>query len=333
MKRAAVLGAGAWGTALAKLLSDHGQPVALWARNPELAEQIQSQRENARYLPGAPLGPKVEVTSRLSEAVAEADLVVIAVPSDGLRQVMHDAKAALAPDSALVSATKGIENDSLMLMREVLVEVLGEGVLDRLFVLSGPTFAREVAQGLPSCVVVAGTSSVRARAVQQRCATERLRVYTSDDPVGVELGGALKNVIAIAAGAGDGLGYGHNARAAIVTRGLAEIVRLSVAKGGNPLTLAGLAGLGDLVLTCTGELSRNRTVGWEMGQGKRLDEVLPRLGHVAEGVKTAKSAHQLAGKLGVDMPITAEVYRVLYEGKSAKQAVADLMSRSLRAEF
>jgi glycerol-3-phosphate dehydrogenase (NAD(P)+) len=333
MKRAAVLGAGAWGTALAKLLSDRGQSVALWARNSTLAAEIHGQRENVRYLPGAQLGPEVDVTSQLSSALDGADLVVIAVPSDGLREVIRAAKSALLASCSIVSATKGIENDSLMLMREVILDELGDGALDRLFVLSGPTFAREVASGLPSCVVVAGTSLARATAVQQRCATDRLRVYTSDDPVGVELGGALKNVIAIAAGAGDGLGYGHNARAAIVTRGLAEIVRLSVAKGGNPLTLAGLAGLGDLVLTCTGELSRNRTVGWEMGQGQRLDEVLPRLGHVAEGVKTAKSAYDLSRKLGVDMPITAEVYRVLYEGKSAKQAVSDLMARELRPEF
>jgi glycerol-3-phosphate dehydrogenase (NAD(P)+) len=258
---------------------------------------------------------------------------VIAVPSDSLRAVVLAAKGGLAADSAIVSATKGIEIDSLMLMREVMLDVLGDAAAERLCVLSGPSFAREVAAGLPTCVVIAGSSAARAKAVQQRCATERLRVYTSDDPVGVELGGALKNVIAIAAGAGDGLGYGHNGRAAIITRGLAEIVRLSAAKGGDPLTLAGLAGLGDLVLTCTGELSRNRTVGWEMGQGKGLEEVLRRLGHVAEGVKTAKSAFQLARKLGVEMPITTEVYRVLYEGKSARQAVADLMARELRAEF
>jgi glycerol-3-phosphate dehydrogenase (NAD(P)+) len=243
------------------------------------------------------------------------------------------AKAGLPSSAAIVSATKGIENDSLMLMREVILDVAGFGLDQRLAVLSGPSFAHEVAVGLPTAVVVASSSADVARAVQERFATERLRVYTSDDPVGVELGGALKNVIAIAAGACDGLGYGHNSRAALITRGLAEIVRLSMAKGGNALTLAGLAGLGDLVLTCTGELSRNRTVGVEMGRGRRLPDVLTRLGHVAEGVRTAKSAYDLGRKFNVEMPITTEVYRVLYENKSPKQAVGDLMARALKPEF
>jgi glycerol-3-phosphate dehydrogenase (NAD(P)+) len=213
------------------------------------------------------------------------------------------------------------------------LDVAGEATRDRMTILSGPSFAREVALGLPTALVVAGDAGDVVRDVQQRFASDRLRVYSSDDPIGVELGGALKNVIAIAAGACDGLGYGHNSRAALITRGLAEIVRLSMAKGGSALTLAGLAGLGDLVLTCTGELSRNRTVGFELGRGRKLDEVLDTLGHVAEGVKTTKSAYDLGRKLNVDLPITTEVYRVLYEGKSPRQAVSDLMSRTLRAEF
>jgi len=333
MKRAAVLGAGAWGTALAKLLSDKGERVALWTHRPELAQQIAETHQNARYLPGVSLLPELVVTADLEQALADANLVVLAVPSHALREVVTRASGALPSSASIVSATKGIENESLMLMREVIIDVIGSDIDHRLAVLSGPSFAHEVAMGLPTAVVVASSSAEVALAVQERCANERLRVYTSDDPVGVELGGALKNVIAIAAGACDGLGYGHNSRAALITRGLAEIVRLSMAKGGNALTLAGLAGLGDLVLTCTGELSRNRTVGVEMGRGRRLPDVLNRLGHVAEGVRTAKSAYDLGRKFNVEMPITTEVYRVLYEGKAPKQAVNDLMARALRPEF
>ena len=260
---------------------------------PDLAEQIADTHQNARYLPGVSLSPELIVTADLEKALADVSLVVLAVPSHALREVVTRAKAGLPSSAAIVSATKGIENDSLMLMREVILDVGGPELDQRLAVLSGPSFAHEVAVGLPTAVVVASSSADVSRAAQERCANERLRVYTSDDPVGVELGGALKNVIAIAAGACDGLGYGHNSRAALITRGLAEIVRLSMAKGGNALTLAGLAGLGDLVLTCTGELSRNRTVGVEMGRGRRLPDVLTRLGHVAEGVRTAKSAYDL----------------------------------------
>jgi glycerol-3-phosphate dehydrogenase (NAD(P)+) len=305
----------------------------LWSHRPDLAEQIADTHQNARYLPGVSLSPELIVTADLEKALADVSLVVLAVPSHALREVVTRAKTGLPSSAAIVSATKGIENDSLMLMREVILDVGGPELDQRLAVLSGPSFAHEVAVGLPTAVVVASSSADVSRAVQERCANERLRVYTSDDPVGVELGGALKNVIAIAAGACDGLGYGHNSRAALITRGLAEIVRLSMAKGGNALTLAGLAGLGDLVLTCTGELSRNRTVGVEMGRGRRLPDVLTRLGHVAEGVRTAKSAYDLGRKFNVEMPITTEVYRVLYEGKSPKQAVGDLMARALKPEF
>jgi glycerol-3-phosphate dehydrogenase (NAD(P)+) len=333
MKRAAVLGAGAWGTALAKVLSDKGERVTLYTRRPELPRQIAETRVNERYLPGIELGAELAVTTDLAQALKEATLIVLAVPSHALREVVSEAQRLWPRDAPIVSATKGIENDSLMLMGEVVLDVAGPATRDRMTVLSGPSFAREVAVGLPTAIVVAGTSGDVVRDVQQRFASDRMRVYSSDDIIGVELGGALKNVIAIAAGACDGLGYGHNSRAALITRGLAEIVRLSVAKGGNALTLAGLAGLGDLVLTCTGELSRNRTVGFELGRGRVLGEVLAKLGHVAEGVKTTKSAYDLGRKLDVDMPITTEVYRVLYEGKSPRQAVSDLMARTLRAEF
>ena len=333
MKRAAVLGAGAWGTALAKVLSDKGERVTLYARRAELPHQMAAKHVNERYLPGIELGGDLAVTTDLTKALEDASLIVLAVPSHALREVVREAHRSWPDRAPIVSATKGIENDSLMLMGEVVLDVAGDATRDRMTILSGPSFAREVALGLPTAIVVAGTAGDVVRDVQQRFASDRLRVYSSDDPIGVELGGALKNVIAIAAGACDGLGYGHNSRAALITRGLAEIVRLSMAKGGSALTLAGLAGLGDLVLTCTGELSRNRTVGFELGRGRKLGEVLDTLGHVAEGVKTTKSAYDLGRKLNVDLPITTEVYRVLYEGKSPRQAVSDLMSRTLRAEF
>jgi glycerol-3-phosphate dehydrogenase (NAD(P)+) len=333
MKRAAVLGAGAWGTALAKILSDKGEKVALYSRRPELPAEVAEKHVNERYLPGVRLADELEVTDDLTRAISGADLVVLAVPSHAVRGVLGDVARDLPREAPIVSATKGIENDSLMLMGEVVVDVLGREAEGRFAVLSGPSFAKEVALGLPTAIVVASSSPDVAQEVQQRFAGERIRVYTSDDPIGVELGGALKNVIAIAAGACEGLGYGHNSRAALITRGLAEIVRLSLARGGNALTLAGLAGLGDLVLTCTGELSRNRTVGFELGRGRTLPDVLAGLGHVAEGVRTTKSAYDLGRKFGVDMPITTEVYRVLYEGKAPKQAVSDLLARANRPEF
>jgi glycerol-3-phosphate dehydrogenase (NAD(P)+) len=333
MKRATVLGAGAWGTALAKLLSDKGEKVVLYTRRSDVPRRVAEKHENERYLPGVPLSSELELTDDLARAIDGSDLVVLAVPSHAFRGVLSAIGGLLPADAPIVSATKGIENDTLMLMREVAIDVLGASADGRFAVLSGPSFAREVALGLPTAIVVASSSPDVAHDVQERFAGERMRVYTSDDPIGVELGGALKNVIAIAAGACEGLGFGHNSRAALITRGLAEIVRLAVAKGGNAITLAGLAGLGDLVLTCTGELSRNRTVGFELGKGRTLPDVLAGLGHVAEGVRTAKSAYDLGRKVGVDMPITTEVYRVLYEGKAPNQAVSDLLARANRPEF
>lgn len=334
MKRAAaVLGAGAWGTALAKALAEKGMPVELWTRRGDHAAMLNATRQNERYLPGAKLPPNLHATSDLGRALEDAELVLVVVPSHALRSVMVDARPLMPKDVPIVSATKGIENDSLMLMGEVFEDVLGAEVAPRLVYLSGPSFAQEVAQGLPTAAVVASANADVAKHVQRLFSSERLRMYTSDDPIGVEVGGAMKNVIAIAAGACDGLGYGHNSRAALITRGLAEIGRLAAAKGGHPMTLAGLAGLGDLVLTCTGALSRNRTVGFEMGKGRTLDEVLAGLGHVAEGVKTTKSAYDLAEKLGVEMPITRAVHAALYESKSPQEAVVELMTRGLRAEF
>jgi len=332
MAKVTVLGAGAWGTALAKVLADKQNPTFLWSHRTELAIMINERRINERYLPSAPLPPTLRATGDLEEALRGAELVVVVVPSHALRSVVTEAKRYIPERALICSATKGIENDSLMLMSEVLVDELGRASEHRMTYLSGPSFAKEVAAGQPTAVVVAGTSNDETVAVQHAFATERLRVYSSEDVVGVEVGGALKNVVAIAAGAVDGLGFGHNARAGVITRGLAEIARLAMVKGGSPLTLAGLSGLGDLVLTCTGELSRNRTVGYEMGRGRTLEDVLTHLGHVAEGVKTAKSAYDLGAKLDVDMPIATEVYRVLYEEKPPLQAVVDLMNRALRKE-
>ncbi|AUX47116.1 glycerol-3-phosphate dehydrogenase [Sorangium cellulosum] len=332
MANVAVIGAGAWGTALAKLLADKGNPTALWAHRGDLAEQIGRDRQNHRYLPGVELPASLRATGDLEDALRGAELVVVVVPSHALREVIREAGRHIPPDALVCSATKGIENDSLMLMSEVLVDELGPEIEPRLSYLSGPSFAREVAAGQPTTVVVAGRSQRETHEVQRMLATDRFRVYSSDDVVGVEVGGALKNVVAIAAGICDGLGLGHNARAGLITRGLAEIGRMAAAKGANPLTLAGLSGMGDLVLTCTGELSRNRTVGLEMGRGRKLEDILAGLGHVAEGVRTAKSAYDLASKLGVVAPISVEVYRMLYEAKPPPQAVVDLMTRALTRE-
>ncbi len=333
MNSIAVIGAGAWGTALGKVLADKGHPVRLWVRHEDQAIAIARDAENARYLPGVRLPRSLVPTSSLKEALEGASLVVLVVPSHALRETVSAARAYLPAGAVLVNATKGIENDTLMIMAEVVADVLGPGTDERFTVLTGPSFAREVAAQVPTNIVVASRNAALAEDVQRVFATDWLRVYSSDDPVGVEVGGALKNVIAIAAGACDGLGFGHNTRAALVTRGLAEVVRIAIAKGGNVLSIAGLAGLGDLVLTCTGELSRNRTVGFELGRGKKLDEVLSALGHVAEGVRTAKSVHDLAQRLDVDLPICNEVYRVLYEGKSPQRAVEDVLTRPLKREW
>jgi glycerol-3-phosphate dehydrogenase (NAD(P)+) len=333
MKRVAVIGAGAWGTALAKVLGEKGYPVRLWSRREEHARALIADGQNFRYLSGFQLPKTVAPTSSLKTALDGADLVALVVPSHAFRDTLTKARPFLPAGVALMSATKGIENDTLMLMAEVAEDVLGPGTANRLTVLSGPSFAKEVAGGVPTNIVVASENEELALVVQHVFATERLRVYSSDDPAGVEVGGALKNVIAIAAGACDGLGFGNNTRAALITRGLAEIARIAMAKGGKLLSVAGLSGMGDLVLTCTGELSRNRTVGFEMGRGKKLDDVLSKLGHVAEGVRTAKSARDLADQLSVELPICNEVYRVLYEGKPPLRAVEDVLRRPLKKEW
>jgi glycerol-3-phosphate dehydrogenase (NAD(P)+) len=332
MSKLAVLGAGSWGTALAKALAERNQEVVLWARSPEIASRIDSERENSAYLPGIRLPDHVRTTHDLAGAVRGASSVYFVVPSHGLREVVAQAAPHLPAVGPLVSATKGIENDSLRLMSQVIEDVVPSGMRHRVCALGGPSFARETALGMPTAVCIASCDAELAGKVQAELASDRLRVYTTDDVVGVEVGGALKNVMAIAVGAADGLGFGHNARAALITRGLAEMSRLAIHLGAHPMTLAGLSGLGDLVLTCTGDLSRNRSVGLELGRGRTLSAVLSEMRMVAEGVRTAKSAHALALREQVDMPITREVHAALYEGKPPLAAVESLLARVPRPE-
>ena len=328
-----VMGAGGWGTALAKLLCERGHQVTLWCRGEESRRSIQEKRENPLYLAGIPLPPSLHVTRSLKEAVSEKDLLFCAVPSHGVREVMLGAAPHLSSRAIVVCATKGIEEGSLKTMGELLQEILGASGEERLAFLSGPTFAHEVAKGLPAAITVAAVQEAVRNGVQEALSTKGLRVYTSRDIVGVQMGGVVKNVIAIAAGISDGLGLGFNARAALITRGLAEMTRLAIKMGADPLTLAGLPGLGDLVLTCTGELSRNRRVGLLMAQGKKVEEILAEMRMVAEGVRNTRSLYLLARRFGVEMPIVEQMYLVLYEGKQPLEAVRDLMQRSLKAEL
>lgn len=329
--RVAVVGAGSWGTALANLLADNGRPVRLWARDPSLAEAMRERRENPRYLPGFALRESVDPTSDLAWAVEGADLVVSAVPSHGVREVLGRAGPRIEAEAIVVSASKGIENETLRRMSEVLEEVLSDR--RRTAVLSGPSFAVEVSRGVPTAVTVASADERVAEEVREAFAAPRFRVYTSDDVVGVELGGAVKNVIAIATGIADGLDYGHNARAALITRGLAEISRLGMAAGGERLTFMGLAGLGDLVLTCTGDLSRNRTLGLRLGRGETLRAILDDMTQVAEGFRTTRSVKEMAAAIGVEMPIVDQVHAILYEAKSPQVVVEELMTREYKPEF
>lgn len=328
--KAAVIGAGSWGTALAIQLARNGHSTSAWDRDAARAAALQAARENARYLPGQRFPDGLRVTASMADALAGAEVVVEAVPSVGLRSAMVEARAHLPAEAVVVCATKGIEVDTLLTMDEILAAVLPPG--QPLATLAGPSFAREVAAGLPTAVVVASKDAAARERAAAALHGGYFRVYDSDDVVGVEMGAALKNVLAIACGVSDGAGLGTNARAALITRGLAEITRVAVARGGHPLTMMGLAGLGDVVLTCTGDLSRNRRVGIGLGQGKRLATILEELGQVAEGVVTARSAWQLARSLGVDMPITEEVYAMLYEDKPAWQALQDLSRRERRGE-
>jgi glycerol-3-phosphate dehydrogenase (NAD(P)+) len=331
--RAAVIGGGSWGTALASVLGANGHETAIWAHDPKVAEGINDRHENSKYLPGLAIPASVRASGCLRDSLARAELVVVATPSHATRAVMGEALPVLPRGVPLVSATKGIENETLLTMNEVLEEVLPTEIHPYLTFLSGPSFAQETMLHMPTGVVVAANWERMALRVQKVFANDWFRVYTSNDVAGVELGGSLKNVCAIAAGIADGMGFGNNTRAMLITRGLAELVRLAVRKGANPITLSGLAGMGDLVLTCTGDLSRNRRVGIELGQGRPVAEVLAGMKQVAEGVRTARSVHDLAARLAVELPIHEAVYRILYEGLPVKQAMAQLAGRELKSEF
>lgn len=327
--RCAVVGAGAWGTALGDLLARNGHEVRLWAYEMDVAESINTRRENPRFLPGQKLASSLVADSVLSRVVAGAELVTIATPSQVMRAVVKEAGPALKGNVPVVIASKGIERGSLALMTDVASDELPDSTV---VALSGPSFAAEVASCQPTAVVAASASGEAAEITQLALSSPYFRVYTHTDVIGVELGGALKNVMAVATGIAEGLGLGFNARAALITRGLAEMTRLGVALGAEPGTFAGLAGLGDLVLTCTGSLSRNRAVGVELGKGRSLEEALAKRETVAEGVATAQSARDLAAREEVDMPIVDTVNRVLFEGQPARSAIAALMTRELRAE-
>jgi glycerol-3-phosphate dehydrogenase (NAD(P)+) len=329
MSRVAVLGAGGWGTTLADLLARRGHAVRLWAYEAEVVESINRQHENPVFLPGCALAESLRATGDAVEAATGADVVLMAAPSHVVRRVLEGARPGIGDSALIVSATKGIEPTTLRLMSQVAADVLPG---HRVAALSGPSFALEVYQQQPTAVVAAADAEATAREVQGVFATPRFRVYSNADVVGVELAGALKNVIAIAAGILEGLGLGNNPRAALITRGLAEMTRLGLAMGADPLTFAGLAGMGDLILTTTGALSRNRALGVALAQGTTLVEYNAVHRSVAEGANTARGALELAGRLGTELPICAQVAGILFDGKPAGQAVAELMERTLKSE-
>jgi glycerol-3-phosphate dehydrogenase (NAD(P)+) len=327
--RAAVVGAGAWGTALADLLANNGHDVTLWAFEPDVAESVNGRHENTRFLKDARLHAGVRASTVLADVLRDVQIALFVTPSHVLRKIAQRARDVMPQRAILVVASKGIERETLHLMTDVIAEELPARPVVG---LSGPSFAREVVERQPTAVVAASDDSDASQQVQVACSSDTFRVYTHDDVRGVELGGSLKNVMAIATGIAEGLGLGYNPRAALITRGLAEMTRLGVALGAKPLTFAGLAGMGDLVLTCTGALSRNRQLGLEVGQGKTLEETLAKRETVAEGVFTTESAHALARREGVDMPIVRAVHGILFESKDPRRAIGELMTRELRGE-
>ncbi len=328
----ATIGAGNWGTALAATLAQSGHAVTLWAYEAEVVASVRARHENELFVPGVTLPASLAATGDLAEALAGAEIVVTVMPSHVCAALCRQMLPHLRSEMVFVSATKGLDSDRLMRMSEVIRSEVGKAFSPRLCALSGPSFAREVLRGEPTAVVVASEDSAAAQLVQREFASPALRLYTSSDVVGVELGGAVKNVIAVAAGVIEGLGLGHNPTAALITRGLAEMTRLACACGGKRETLAGLAGMGDLVLTCTGDLSRNRTVGVELGKGRKLAEIVGSMRMVAEGVKTTAATVALARKMQVEMPITRQVHRILEGEVSPREAIRELMERSLKAE-
>ncbi len=333
MENLTIIGAGSWGTTLANLLAEKGQhAVRLWVREDELLRLMEEHRENRWFLQGIRLNENLHFTGSIEDAVNGASIIVVVIPSHGVREVFSRIADRIPEGVLIVNASKGIEEESLLTVSQVLRELLPEKHHRSIAVLSGPSFAKEVSIGLPTAVCAASDKKDVAEKIQQVFSTPSFRVYTNQDILGVELGGALKNVIALAAGIVDGLGLGTNARAALITRGLTEITRLGAAMGSHPQTFYGLSGLGDLVLTCTGELSRNRRVGFSIGKGRSLDEIVAEMNMVAEGVKTSRAVYRLAKKYGVDMPITEKIHQVLYEGKPPKDAVMELMMRELKEE-
>jgi len=328
----AIIGGGSWGTALSIVLAPRFESLRLWVYEADLAERLRVTRENDVYLPELRVPEHVEIGTDLRAALDEAAIVLGVIPSRHARALYTQMLPHLAPSMIFASATKGLEGGTLLRMSDVLAEVVGPRFAPRIAVLSGPTFAREVARGEPTALVVASTESETASRVQTAFSGPTFRLYTSSDPIGVEIGGALKNVIAIAAGVVQGLGLGSNTMAALITRGLAEITRLAVVMGGQPKTLAGLAGLGDLVLTCEGELSRNRRVGTELARGRALSEITSSTPMIAEGVETCAAAVALGAKFGVDLPIIQQMHAVLHRSKAPQVAIRDLMERSLKGE-
>jgi glycerol-3-phosphate dehydrogenase (NAD(P)+) len=336
MSRIAIVGAGAWGTALAVVAGRKGtHQVRLWAHEKEVRESIQSRHLNELFLPGQPIPDIVEATNELREALEDAEIVISVMPSNHSRRLFESMRSFLKPEMLFVSATKGLEDGSHLRMTEVITQVItaNRGFEPQIGAMSGPTFAKEVARGDPTALAIASSDNELAQVVQQALSDPRFRLYTNEDVIGVELGGSLKNVIAIAAGVCTGLGLGHNSVAALITRGLAEMTRLVVACGGKPETMAGLAGLGDLVLTCTGGLSRNRSVGVELGRGRQLPEIIAGMhGMVAEGVLTTHAAVGLARAHGVEIPITEKMHAILHQGKPPQEAIHELMTRTAKSE-
>ncbi len=329
--KVAVIGAGSWGTAVAALVATNADTV-LWARNPDLAERIDTDHENPEYLAGIALPPQLRATASVEVALGDADVVVLGVPSHGLRTVLEAGRAHISADTPIVSLAKGVEQTTMLRMTEVVADVLPEHRTDRTGVLTGPNLAREVAEGQPTASVVAIACTETARSLQALFMTSTFRVYTNPDVIGCEIAGALKNVVALAAGVAHGLGYGDNTKAALITRGLAELARLGIALGGEPMTFSGLAGMGDLVATCTSEKSRNRAVGVALGRGQSLEEIVKEMKMVAEGVKSTAAVLAIAQRANVEMPIADQVGAVLYEGRRPAGIVPALMLRQARSE-
>jgi glycerol-3-phosphate dehydrogenase (NAD(P)+) len=332
MKRIAVIGAGSWGTALAIVAARKGHQVQLWSRNQRVVEGINRQHQNPIYLREAQIPEDVVAGTDILKAIASSELIILAAPSHATRELLASMTPALRTEMIIVSATKGIEIETGKRISQIVAEVMPSEIASPFVCLSGPSFAREVVDNHPTAVVAASDDLKASRAVQSELSTESLRIYTNDDVVGTELGGSVKNVMAIAAGMVDGLGFGANSIAALITRGLAEMTRLTLREGGKRETMMGLAGLGDLVLTCTGSLSRNRFVGEELGKSRSLNEIVAGMSEIAEGIKTTLAVKSLAERIGVHVPITHEVHAVLYEGKPASNAARQLMTRPLRAE-